>query len=276
MVRTRMCAGSSFVRMRMRCSVFVSSCSPTDASCRASLVALSFLPPVAVILRVLGEGTFGRVYLARHQRTSELVALKKVRIKRAEEGLPKVLMREIQALEKLGAEAGSRLSRHVVQLREHFAQGSAVVLALEYMVADLQQVLHALSFIGARMHMKAVRACMRMVLTGVAGVHAQKVMHRVSGGVRTCMGGACTTMPRAALSVPCAAGAFLTRLCFTIPAVRPDPLFVRSGSEALQPPLLPHGSSQTRRLRLGARAPAEPTAEPQPVTRGGHALVPQH
>jgi cell cycle related kinase len=120
------------------------------------------------------------VYLARDVRSSTLVALKKVRVRRAEDGLPKVLMREIQALEKLGAESGgdAGLSRHVVQLREHFAQGSAVVLALEYMQADLQQVLHALSLVGQRLSMRSVRACMRMLLRGVAGVHAQRVIHR--------------------------------------------------------------------------------------------------
>ncbi len=133
-----------------------------------------------VILRVLGEGTFGRVYLARHLPTSALVALKKVRIKRAEEGLPKVLMREIQALEKLAAESTSRLSRHIVRLREHFAQGSAVVLVLEYMQADLQQVMQALTVVGQRMNIRTVQACMRQILTGVAGMHEQRVMHRVS------------------------------------------------------------------------------------------------
>ena len=122
----------------------------------------------AVILRVLGEGTFGRVYLAREQSTSQLVALKKVRIKRAEEGLPKVLMREIRALESLSGESHSPLSRHVVQLRAHFAHGSAVVLVLELMQSDLLAVMRAVDLVGARMHPQAVKACMHMILTGVS------------------------------------------------------------------------------------------------------------
>jgi len=130
-----------------------------------------------VLLRVLGEGTFGRVYLARDTRSSALAALKKVRVKRAEDGLPKVLMREIQALEKLSAEA-SGASKHVVQLREHFAQGSAVVLALEYMQADLQQVLSSLALVGHRLPLPTVRVVLRQLLSGVAGVHAQSVLHR--------------------------------------------------------------------------------------------------
>lgn len=127
----------------------------------------------AVILRVLGEGTFGRVYLAREQSTSQLVALKKVRIKRAEEGLPKVLMREIRALESLSGESHSPLSRHVVQLRAHFAHGSAVVLVLELMQSDLLAVMRAVDLVGARMHPRAVKACMHMILTGVR--HTQRI-----------------------------------------------------------------------------------------------------
>jgi serine/threonine protein kinase len=71
----------------------------------------------------IGEGTFGEVFKAKHVQTGKIVrarlgrvrsstnslllacwpqvALKKIRIRHLEEGLPKNLLREIQALEKL-------------------------------------------------------------------------------------------------------------------------------------------------------------------------------
>jgi hypothetical protein len=52
-------------------------------------------------------------------------------------------------------------------MAEHFASGSAVVLVLEYMVADLLQVMKAMQSIGARMSARAVQACMWMMLQGV-------------------------------------------------------------------------------------------------------------
>ena len=134
------------------------------------LSTLRFVPLVSslsAILRVLGEGTFGRVYLARHLCSSDLVALKVVRIKHVSDGLPKVLMREIQALEKLSAEGHSDASRHVMHMRDHFALGSSVVLVLEYMTADLHMVIRALASLGERMQPQAVKACMHMMITGV-------------------------------------------------------------------------------------------------------------
>lgn len=133
-----------------------------------------------VVLRRLGAGSFGSVYLSRHLPTGELVALKKVRIKKLSDGLPRVLLREVQALENLSAESGTARSRHVLKLREYFAQGAAVVLVMEYMIADLQMVIKSLATVGQRMETKAVKIIMWQCLSGVAGVHDQKVIHRVS------------------------------------------------------------------------------------------------
>jgi serine/threonine protein kinase len=121
-----------------------------------------------VVLRSLGAGSFGSVFLARHLPSGDLVALKKVRIKRPSDGLPRVLLREIQALEKLSAEHGSARSRHVLKLREYFAQGAAVVLVMELMVADLQMVIKSMATAGRRMEPKAVKLIMWMCVCGVS------------------------------------------------------------------------------------------------------------
>ena len=123
-----------------------------------------------VLLRSLGSGSFGTVFLASHLPTGELVALKKVRLKRPEkEGMPRVLLREIQALENLSRHhRGDERSRYILQMREYFAQGSAIVLVLEYCLTDLYQVLKSLQQLGRRMEPKATKLIMWMCINGVS------------------------------------------------------------------------------------------------------------
>lgn len=131
-----------------------------------------------VVLRSLGAGSFGSVFLARHLPTGDLVALKKVRIKKPSDGLPRVLLREVQAMEKLSAEGAGERSRHVLRLREYFAQGAAVVLVMEYCLADLSMVLRCVGSTGQRLDRRAVKSIMHQLLSGVASIHAQCVIHR--------------------------------------------------------------------------------------------------
>lgn len=49
----------------------------------------------------IGEGTFGEVYKARRVRDGVSVALKKLRIRRAQHGLPQIVLREIKALQHI-------------------------------------------------------------------------------------------------------------------------------------------------------------------------------
>ena len=53
------------------------------------------------ILNQVGEGTFSQVFKAVDQKTDSLVALKKVKIRKAEEGLPQEFLREVETLQRL-------------------------------------------------------------------------------------------------------------------------------------------------------------------------------
>jgi len=91
----------------------------------------------------IGEGAHGVVYLGQAVRTGERVALKKIPIKKLNAGLPKELIREIQAMRQTtrapeiefqGDHAKEeRGAQHVLKLRDVFAAGSAVVLATDLM-----------------------------------------------------------------------------------------------------------------------------------------------
>ena len=51
------------------------------------------------ILGRIGEGAHGIVMKGRHRKTGTIVALKKVLLKRLEDGLPETALREIKALQ---------------------------------------------------------------------------------------------------------------------------------------------------------------------------------
>ena len=50
------------------------------------------------IIKTIGQGTYSQVYKAIDQRTNTIVALKKVKIRKAEDGIPKEFVREVEAL----------------------------------------------------------------------------------------------------------------------------------------------------------------------------------
>lgn len=53
------------------------------------------------ILGRIGEGAHGIVFKAKHVETGEIVALKKVALRRLEDGIPNQVLREIKALQEI-------------------------------------------------------------------------------------------------------------------------------------------------------------------------------
>ncbi|NXF28115.1 CDK20 kinase, partial [Rhodinocichla rosea] len=97
--------------------------------------------------------------------TGEMVALKKVPLRRPEEGLPPQTLREIKALREMEAHP------HVPPLRAAFAQGPAVVLPPELLVGDLGGLLRAPP---APLPPARVRALLPPPLRGLGHVHGQR------------------------------------------------------------------------------------------------------
>jgi len=52
-------------------------------------------------LEKLGEGTYGVVYKAKHKQTGEIVAVKKIRLEKEDDGVPSTAIREISLLKNL-------------------------------------------------------------------------------------------------------------------------------------------------------------------------------
>jgi serine/threonine protein kinase len=49
----------------------------------------------------LGEGTYGVVYKAKNTETGEIVAIKKIRLEKEDDGVPSTAIREISLLKNL-------------------------------------------------------------------------------------------------------------------------------------------------------------------------------
>ncbi|XP_068280777.1 cyclin-dependent kinase 20 isoform X2 [Nyctibius grandis] len=122
-----------------------------------------------IVLGRIGEGAHGVVFKAKDRETGELVALKKVPLRRPEEGLPPHTLREIKALREMEEHP------HVVRLRAAFAQGPAVVLAFDYLVGDLGGLLRVTP---TPLTPPRIRALLAMTLRGLGHCHHQRILHR--------------------------------------------------------------------------------------------------
>ncbi|KAK3878949.1 hypothetical protein Pcinc_016487 [Petrolisthes cinctipes] len=116
----------------------------------------------------IGEGAHGVVVRARHNNTGALVALKKVPLRRLDQGMPTTALREIKALKEIN-------SHHVVRLLDVFAEGAGFVLAFELMLGDLGEMIR-----DARRPLTPpqVKSYLHMLLSGVAFLHQRNIMHR--------------------------------------------------------------------------------------------------
>ncbi|KAJ3393550.1 Cyclin-dependent kinase 20 [Entophlyctis sp. JEL0112] len=120
------------------------------------------------IINKIGEGAHGVVLRAKCIETGITVALKKVPLRRIEDGIPSTILREIKALQTI-------VHQNVVQLLEFFPSGAGFVLVFEYMLSDLAEVLRN----ATHPLMEAqIKAYMIMLLQGVAFCHQLNIMHR--------------------------------------------------------------------------------------------------
>lgn len=120
------------------------------------------------ILEKLNEGSSAVVYKALHLASGNIVALKKIRIRKLDDGLPKTVTREISVCRELDHSC-------IVRLLDVFPHSAAVVLVLEYLPIDLQVLMqHMLHpFTEAQ-----VKSAFSQVLKGLEYLHAKCLVHR--------------------------------------------------------------------------------------------------
>ncbi|XP_042337603.1 cyclin-dependent kinase 20 isoform X1 [Plectropomus leopardus] len=143
------------------------------------------------ILGRIGEGAHGIVFKAKHIETGETVALKKVALRRLEDGVPNQALREIKALQEIednqhvsvrGCHGEVRGQPHsapplpqVVKLKDVFPHGTGFVLVFDFMLSDLSEVIRNSQ---RPLTPAQVKGYMMMLLKGVAFLHHNNIMHR--------------------------------------------------------------------------------------------------
>jgi serine/threonine protein kinase len=116
----------------------------------------------------LGEGTYGKVYKARHRRSSEIVAMKQMKLDAREEGVPSTAIREIALLKELS-------HVNVVRLLDICCTPGKLVLVFEFLENDLKK--HMKSLNGRLTPSTVKKLCYQLCL-GTEFCHANRIIHR--------------------------------------------------------------------------------------------------
>eukprot|EP00188_Purpureofilum_apyrenoidigerum_P002815 Plantae.Rhodophyta-Purpureofilum_apyrenoidigerum.ctg2880.p1 GENE.Plantae.Rhodophyta-Purpureofilum_apyrenoidigerum.ctg2880~~Plantae.Rhodophyta-Purpureofilum_apyrenoidigerum.ctg2880.p1 ORF type:complete len:357 (+),score=59.56 Plantae.Rhodophyta-Purpureofilum_apyrenoidigerum.ctg2880:1113-2183(+) len=116
----------------------------------------------------LGEGTGGVVTKARDTETNRIVAVKKIRMGKAKDGISIEALREIKLLQEIQ-------HPNVIELVDVFASHTNVNIVYEYCLTDLEEIIRDRTiFISPA----EVKGCMLMILKGVEACHRHYTLHR--------------------------------------------------------------------------------------------------
>eukprot|EP00833_Pecoramyces_ruminatium_P015151 jgi/Orpsp1_1/1189183/evm.model.d7180000070065.1 len=135
------------------------------------------------ILKKVGEGAHGYVFKAKcvkkkyyhYQYINDnenpemmVVALKKIPIRKLEEGLPINILREILAYNRLNHE-------NIISILDVFPHSMNFVLVFDYIPLNLSQIINYYPDILTKENIKTI---MRMILNGMAYCHSHFIIHR--------------------------------------------------------------------------------------------------
>lgn len=118
-------------------------------------------------LDVLGEGTYGIVYRAVDTTTGQVVALKKVRLDRNEEGIPQTALREASILQEVH-------HPNIVNLLDVICTDGKLYLVFEFVDHDLKKALEKRGcFSGLEL-----KRLVYQLLDSLFFCHRQRIIHR--------------------------------------------------------------------------------------------------
>merc|ERR1719326_1868187 len=118
--------------------------------------------------KLLGEGTYGKVYKARSHRSGELVAMKQMKLGGEEEGVPSTAIREIALLKELS-------HVNVVKLLDVFCSSAKLVLVFEFLDQDLKKYMRSLK---GPLPPATIKNLAFQLCRGVEFCHANRILHR--------------------------------------------------------------------------------------------------
>mmetsp|Transcript_8962 Transcript_8962/g.14884 ORF Transcript_8962/g.14884 Transcript_8962/m.14884 type:complete len:393 (-) Transcript_8962:263-1441(-) len=117
----------------------------------------------------IGEGTYGRVFKARHRDKRTIFAVKRLRIEGEDEGIHPTAVREISFLKALN-------HPNIVRLYDVVFGERRISMVLEYLDYDLKQFMEARK--GMPLDVECVQCFYHQLLSGLEYCHANRIIHR--------------------------------------------------------------------------------------------------
>lgn len=155
-------------------------------------------------LEKIGEGTYGTVYKAKDRDTSEIVALKKIKLESEDEGVPSTAIREISLLKELQHDNVVQYVIFDVEAAQELTETMPCLLTIHFLTRPtscsannrLKEVVHAenklylvFEFLqrDLKKHMdtlpngldpRMIKSYTYQILKGLDFCHARRVLHR--------------------------------------------------------------------------------------------------
>ncbi|KAF1957440.1 Pkinase-domain-containing protein [Byssothecium circinans] len=128
------------------------------------------------LLQKLGEGTFGEVHKARHNRTGQIYALKKILMHNEKDGFPITALREIKLLKMLSHDNCLKLEEMAVERPKTEGRKRAILyMVMLYMDHDLSGLLD-----NPDVHFTEpqIKCYMLQLFKGLRYLHDNHILHR--------------------------------------------------------------------------------------------------
>ena len=116
----------------------------------------------------MGEGTYGAVYKYKDKTTSQIIAIKNIRIDNAEEGIPSTALREITLVKELD-------HPNIIRIQHIMYEEKSLKIVFDFVDQDLKQLMEASPEVLDR---EVVRLLMFQLIAGISSCHANRVIHR--------------------------------------------------------------------------------------------------
>eukprot|EP01103_Thecamoeba_quadrilineata_P018569 TRINITY_DN711_c0_g1_i1.p1 TRINITY_DN711_c0_g1~~TRINITY_DN711_c0_g1_i1.p1 ORF type:complete len:541 (+),score=51.22 TRINITY_DN711_c0_g1_i1:56-1624(+) len=128
-------------------------------------------------LEQVGEGTYGQVWKAKNKNSSEVVALKKVRMDNEKEGFPITAIREVKILKELDHENIIKL-KDIVTSTDYSKGKGSIYMVFEYMDHDMTGLMDSRQIAGKWFTLPQIKCYMKQLLEGLYYCHKNNVLHR--------------------------------------------------------------------------------------------------
>jgi serine/threonine-protein kinase BUR1 len=128
------------------------------------------------LTKKLGEGTFGEVHMARHIRTGQVYALKKILMHNEKDGFPITALREIKLLKMLSHDNVLKLEEMAVERPKAEGRKRAILyMVTPYFDHDLSGLLDNPD---VQFTVPQIKCYMVQLLKGLQYMHDQHILHR--------------------------------------------------------------------------------------------------